>query len=818
MNSISYFYKLTLQCNPGFMHYIFRTASRRLIRQRLFTMINITGLVTGITTSIFILFYVKYEKSFDRFNHRYNDIYRVRLERVSETGETVNFSSTAPPVGLRIRSQFPEAEVVARVLRYKGTFSFDDIAFYEEKIFFAEPDLMKVFDFTVLSGNPSEDLKEQGKLFITASMATKYFGNSDPTGKVLKLDGKWSFTIAGIMEDAPGNSHLQFDFLASWPDVKIIYGNEFEEDWGHTGVFTYVIFSPGTDIQSTEAKLSQLVEEEFGDALRYYKLAMTLPLQPLGDIHLGNGYMQEPEPNGDRNLVTAMLAVAIFIILIAWLNYTVLSTAEITQRMAETGTRKILGAERKEIVSELFMETILLNVIAVLISVVLIILLTPLISNLTGINYEGILRDKFIDICMLAIFSGGTVLAGLYPILLISSVKTTSALKGKQSASMTNQFVRKLLVVIQNGIALMIISATLAVWMQYLHLSRADTGINLDNIITVKAPRIRANNYRSSLDAFVNELRKLNEITATAMATEVPGRQLYWDAGGIFRYGSDQSKNYQIIGVDYNYTDLYEIKYLAGRNFSTEFPSDSMALILNRKATSWMGFDSPELALDQKVDYWGEIFHIIGVVEDFSQRSSRYEPEPTLIRFLPEGRNLMGNIVIKYQSDNRQDLINSVKELYLRFFPGNSFDYFFADEYYSEQFARERSLVTLFTVFSLISILITIMGVVGLTKYIQDQQKQVISIRKTLGGTASGIIWLFTRKSLLLVLLSSLVSIPLSWILISKWLATFADHIRLNPIYFLAPLVFILILTGLTVTLIVYNESIANPVKNLRYE
>ena len=800
------------------MYRILRTASRRLVKQRLFTLINIVGLVTGITTAVFIIFYVKYEKSFDRFNHRYDDIYRVRLKRVSETGETVDFASTAPPVGLRMRSQFPEAEVVARVLRYKGTLSFEDIAFYEEKIFFAEPELMKVFDFKVLSGNPSEDLKEQGKIFITSRMATKYFGNSDPTGKVLKLDGKWSFTIAGIMDDVPGNSHLQFDFLASWPDVRIIYGNEFEEDWGHTGVFTYVIFNPGTDIQSAEEKLSQLVEDEFGEALRYYKLTMTLPLQPLGEIHLGTGYMQEPEPNGDRNLVTAMLAVAIFIILIAWVNYTVLSSAALTQRMAETATRKILGAERRVIISELFTETILLNIIAVLLSVVLIILMSPMIGSLTGISYEGILRDRFIYGCLLAIFSGGTVIAGLYPILLISSVRTTSALKGKQSASMTNQFVRKLLVVVQNGIALMIISATIAVWMQYLHISRADRGINLENIITVKAPRIRADNYRSSLDAFVAELHTVTGITTTAMATEVPGRQLYWDAGGIFRYGSDQSKNYQIIGVDYNYTDLYEIKFLAGRNFSTEFPSDSMALILNRKATSWMGFESPEQALAQKVDYWGEIFHVIGVVEDFGQRSVRYEPEPTLIRFLPEGRNLMGNIVIKYQSDNRQELINSLKELYMRFFPGNSFEYFFADEYYSEQFAGERSLVTLFSIFSLISILITILGVVGLTKYVQDQQKQVISIRKTLGGAAPGIIWLFTRKSLLLVLVSSLVSVPLSWILISKWLATFADHIRLSPLLFLASLLFILILTALTVTLIVYRESIADPVKNLRYE
>jgi putative ABC transport system permease protein len=795
-----------------------RLASRRLLKHRLFTSINIIGLVTGITTSIFMLYYVKYEKSFDRFNNRFDDIYRVRVERVSETGETVSFASSAPPAGARIRSNFPEADKVARVLRYKGTLAYQDVAFYEEKIFFAEPELPGILDFPVLSGDPAVDLGEQGKIFLTRSMARKYFGGTDPTGKVLKLDGKWSFTIAGIMEDPPENSHLKFDFLASWPDVKIIYGPDFEEAWGHTGVFTYVIFHPGTDIQATETRLTQLVEDEFGEALRYYKLTMTLPLQPLGEIHLGPGYMQEPELNGDSNRVTAMLIIALFIIVIAWVNYVVLSTAELTRKMAETGLRKIHGAGRGVIISELLTETMLLNIIALIISVVLIALLSPYLGDITGISYRGILHDPFIIGCLLAIFAGGTVIAGLYPVLAISSVKTSSALKGKQSASALNQFVRKFLVVIQNVIALMIISSTVAVWMQYVYLTKTDTGLNLDRIITVKAPRIRPASYKSTSDAFVSELRKITGVTETAMATEVPGRQLYWDAGGIFRYGSDQSKNYQIIGVDYNYADLYDIKFLAGRNFSPEFPSDSMALILNNKAASWMGFDSSWQAINQKVDYWGEIYHIIGVVEDFRQRSARYEPEPTLIRFMPEGRNLMGNIIIRYQTDNISNLIASIKDLYLKFFPGNSFDYFFADEYYTEQFAKERSMGTLFIIFSVISVLITILGVIGLTSYVLDQQKQVISIRKTLGGTAPGIIRLFSGRFISLVLLSSIIAIPVSWYLISKWLGTFADHINLSLYMFIVPLLLLLLLTVLTVLLIVFREASANPVKNLRYE
>ena len=253
----------------------FKIALRRLLGQRVYTLINLIGLVTGVTSTILILHFVKYERSFDSFHSRFDNIYRVRLERVSETGETVDFASTAPPVGRRIRDQFPEADVVARLLRYRGTLSFDDISYYEEKIFFAEPQFLTMFDFKVLSGNPVRDLGEQGKLFLTSDMARKYFGGTDPVGKNLRLDGKWVFTVAGILENPPDNSHLKFDFLISWADIRSIYGPSFEEAWGHTGVFTYALLHPGTDIEATGAKLTGLVEKEFGDALKHYKLKMT---------------------------------------------------------------------------------------------------------------------------------------------------------------------------------------------------------------------------------------------------------------------------------------------------------------------------------------------------------------------------------------------------------------------------------------------------------------------------------------------------------------------------------------------------------------
>jgi len=252
---------------------------RTLIKDRLFSVLNISGLAIGMSASIMILFYINFERSYDRFHKGYDNIYRLRVERTSESGEAIRFASCCPPAGLRIRELYPEVEKVARILRYTGTISFETTMFVEDRLFFAESEFLEMFDFEIERGATSDALDEQGKILISQSTARKYFGDKDPIGESLELDKRMVFTVAGIFKDIPKNSHLKFDFLLSWPDVSIMYGPEFKEAWGHTGVFTYLSFREEADIKSFENKLDQLVEKEFGEELRYYKLSMELPLQ-----------------------------------------------------------------------------------------------------------------------------------------------------------------------------------------------------------------------------------------------------------------------------------------------------------------------------------------------------------------------------------------------------------------------------------------------------------------------------------------------------------------------------------------------------------
>jgi putative ABC transport system permease protein len=794
-------------------------AIRRLRSQKLFSVLNIFGLAIGMAASVIILLFVRFEHSYDKFHSQYDEIYRLTYHRASETGESVHFASCAPPAGLRVREQFPQVDQLARFLRYKTTLSYGDIIFFEEKLFFAESQFLEIFDFNIIKGASSKALDEQGSMFITQASASKYFGEEDPIGRSLELDKEMIFTIVGVIEDVPDNSHLKFDFLLSWPDVKNIYGPEFEEAWGHTGVFTYLTFKKEANIESFRAQLSDLIEEENGEMLKYYKLTMDLPLQTMKEIHLDSHYMQEHEQNGDRSRVNFLLIVAFFIIFIAWMNYVVLSTAQSSDRASEIGLRKINGAHRKNIIQQLLSETAILNTIAFFVSLFILILGQTLLGSIIGIsNSESIIVNTPALLWLALLFMGGIFLAGLYPSLIISISKPAIALKGKQSSTRLNGMVRKVLVIGQNFISLTLLTCTLLVFLQHAHLKNSDTGVFTENVIAIKAPRVRSTSYNSIQHTFFESLRNMNPITKVASVSEVPGRQLYWDAGGIFRVGSDQSKNYQIIGTDYEYLDLFEIEITAGRNFSKEFSTDSSALILNEKAIYWMGFDSISAAIGSEVNYWGDIYHIIGIVADFHQQSVKYETEPTIIRFLPEGNRYRGNFVIRSSTPLSSDFLKQIEEMFLSFFPGNPFEYYYVDDYYDQQFENDQVLNRIFWIFSIITVMINILGVIGLTAYMVSMEKKNISIRKVLGNSSLGIIKLFSMKFLFLIIISSLLSIPLSWFLIQKWLITFASQIHPGVILFLIPLLGTLIYTMTTVILLVYKESVAEPVKNLRYE
>jgi len=317
-----------------------------------------SGLATGMAASLLILHYVHFERSFDRFHTDTDRIYRIRYERTSEDGSAVRFASCCPPAGKLIRERYPEAEELARIMRYQAVVLKDNIRFTEKDMYFMEPDFFRIFNFKFIEGNPLQDLSTPDHAFLSQTTARKYFGDKNPVGEIISIDKKTDYRIAGIFADIPANSHLKFDIVLSFPNVQRIYGDEYLTAWGHTGMYTYVKVKAGTNIADFREKLAQLVDSEFGEALEYYNMKMELPLQPLTDIHLNSHYMQEYAVNGNAQTVNYLFIIAIFILIIAWVNYINLSTSRAIIRAREVGLRKVIGATRIQIIIQFLFETI----------------------------------------------------------------------------------------------------------------------------------------------------------------------------------------------------------------------------------------------------------------------------------------------------------------------------------------------------------------------------------------------------------------------------------------------------------------------------
>jgi putative ABC transport system permease protein len=551
---------------PMLKNYL-KIAYRNLIKTKLFSTINILGLSIGMAACLLILHYVTFERSYDLQHSKIDQIYRLRYERISENGSAVRFASCTPPAGALIRERFPEVDKLARVFRYRGVIvSHQDIKFTEERVFHAEPEFIDIFDFKFLEGDPKKALGSVDNALISQSIARKYFGAEDPLGKIIKVDQKTTYQVAGIFEDIPKNSHIKFDFLLSFENFDKSSGPDYMENWGHTGMFTYLILKPDANLSQFNEKIEALIESEFGEALKYYNMVMELPLQPIKDIHLTSHFMQEFEINGDRNAVNFLFIIALFIIVIAWVNYINLSTARALTRAREVGLRKTVGGSKNQLIFQFLIETTIINFISLIAALVILQLSLPLFSQLTGVPLSFQFWNQpwvWAAIPMLLIV--GILLSGTYPIFKLSSFDPIATLRGKIGASAKGIGFRKSLVIFQYIMALALITGTLAVYNQIDFMQNQALGFDSEQILVVKAPRVKGDVFGEKIITFKNTLRKESEIEKICMVTEVPGRQLYWDNGGIRKAGEDanKGKNYLIVGIDYDFVDVFDVNIVS---------------------------------------------------------------------------------------------------------------------------------------------------------------------------------------------------------------------------------------------------------------
>jgi len=442
-----------------------KTAYRNLLKSKFINLITVLGLCISMVATLLIMHYIHYQESYDQHISNGDRIYRLRYERSAEGGTFVRFASACPAAAPILKERFPEIEKIARVYRHRAVISYQDNKFQENRMFYVEPDFLDLFNLKFIDGDGSGLQGGSGKAAISASTAQRYFGTEDPIGKVVSLDKTEDFIISGVYQDFPDNSHIKCDILLSYQNLVNSRGHELQQSWGHTMFYTYLLLRAGTDYKNLEAKLPALIEEQAGELMEYYGVVIYLKLQPLLDIHLTSHFMQELEANGNANTLQYLLIIAVFIMIMAWVNYVNLSTAQALNRAREVGIRKVIGANRYQLIFQFLWETILINSIAAIIAVALCEIILPSFHHFTGLPpYLQILNQSYFWQYILFLLIGGIVLSGFYPVLLLSSYKPQKVLKGKLGTSGRGFGLRKTLVLFQYLMALLLIIGTISVY------------------------------------------------------------------------------------------------------------------------------------------------------------------------------------------------------------------------------------------------------------------------------------------------------------------------------------------------------------------
>ncbi|GAB3542308.1 ABC transporter permease [Spirosoma fluminis] len=801
----------------------FKIAWRNLSRNKAFSAINILGLAIGVAACLLILQYVAYELSYDDFNTKGDRIYRVKQDRYNDGKLSTEWASGAYAVGNSFKDAFGEIEDYVKIASTRSVVA--DVPGHEqvkiEKVYYASPAFFTMFSYPLLAGDIRTALTEPNTVVLSESIARKLFGSTQVLGKTIQFNRERNVKVTGVCKDFPANSHFKADLLTSYATFVKDLGpdNNPETAWQWDGCLTYLLLRPGTNPKALEAKFPAVVDKLAGAEHKRYNSAAVYLLQPLRDIHLYSHYIGETEPNGDGKTVYLLLAIAFFIVVIAWVNYVNLATARAINRAKEVGVRKAVGSQRPQLIKQFLFESALLNGIAVVLALVLVIVTLPLFNELSGQQMTlSLLSSGRFWAALLGLFVVGVFLSGLYPAFVLSGFRPVVVLKGQMVNTRQGIALRKSLVVFQFAASLFLLVGTLAVFRQIQFMRAQTLGLNIDQTLVIKPPIVgKDSTYMRQMKAFKEELQRQSGIRSITASTSIPGEPVGWNAGGIRLKGMDESKGtqYRVIGVDYDYLNAYNLKLLAGRNFAKEFGTDPKAVIFNKMGLQQLGFTNPEQAIGKDIDFWGETYKLVGVVDNFHQQSLREAYEPLVLRLIPDVR---GFFSVKMAPGEANKTIATIQEAWNQFFPGNPFEYFFLDQHFADQYRADQRFGQVFGLFTTLAILVACLGLFGLASFTTAQRTKEIGIRKVLGASVPEIVRMLYKEFAVLILVAFVVATPLAWYAITQWIESYAFRTDLHWWLFVLPFVAVLLIALLTVSFQSVKAALMNPVRSLRSE
>jgi putative ABC transport system permease protein len=801
----------------------FVSAFRSFFKHKSFTLLNVTGLSLGMVASLLILQYVKYERSFDTFHSRAKDIYRVQYNGWQNGKLRFECAAAVPAVGPALKNNFPEVERFTRLFPVSGVVTYESpenglISHREEKMQIVDSSAFAIFDINLIKGDPQTVLTGPNKAAISEKAAAKYFGTADPIGKWITWDGNNRFEITGVFGNIPDNSHIKFDFMLSYQTLNRQTNNQSETSWGWYDFNTYVLLQPGTDVKALQAKWDEYLRKTREEEWKKYNRHQEFIIQPMLDIHLYANLLQESEPDeaGDGDSVYALTFIALFILIIAWVNYINLATAKSFERANEVGVRKTMGAQKSQLVNQFLAEALIINLIAALVAVLGVRLLWPTFSVLSGRDIPlGYMLEPDFWLLVTGLFAGGSILSGFYPAVILSSFKPVSVLKGKVMGTASGGFMRKSLVVFQFVASVVLISGSIIVYQQLRFMRNQDLGVDINQTLVLRGPGVTDSTFTQRRESFKTEVLRIPGVTSMTGSSNVPGDEIYW-ASGIRKLANDPSTAISgyTVGIDHDYISSFGLGIAAGRGFDRDHPDERHSMIINRAMSDALDFKNPEAAIGERV-IQGDTFEIVGVLENYHQMSLKEAVVPLVYRYGPDFSSF---IAFKVEGGNYQQILESVQGPWNTFFPGNPIDHFYLDEFFNRQYEGDRQFGQIFGMFTMLAIFIACLGLFGLASFLTMQRTKEIGIRKVLGSTPGGIVMLLSRGFVQLVLIANLIAWPLAWFLMDYWLQSFPYRIEINPMLFVFAGAGVVIIAFLSVGIQTLKAALLNPAETLKYE
>jgi putative ABC transport system permease protein len=792
--------------SPGMLSNYLRVAVRGLMKNTVYSLINVIGLTTGLATFILIALYVQFELSFDRYHDRADRIYRVVRDE---------YCFSPPALGPRVQDRFPAVQATARVVKDGDVLvSRGDTHIIEPELHWVDPTLFDIFTIPFRHGDPRRALRAPDALVLSEKLARKYFGDGNPLGQTLTLFDRQRFLVTGVFAEIPVNSHLRMEMMAPLDTWFRLTGND-GDTWRSNFVYTYLLLRPGADPQTVQAGFFEMETE----LLRSMGVAVgpdykrTFGIQPITEIHLNSHRQQEVSANNNMTYVILVSAVAVLVLLIACVNYMNLATARSLTRSREVGLRKVVGARRIQLVTQFLGESVTVMMLALGLSLLVAWLVLPWFNTMVEREIRFSPLDNpslFGGILLVSLLTG--LLAGIYPALFLSGFRPAAVLSrtftgGPRPASR----LRNILVLAQFTVTIVLIVSTFVVRDQLLFMRQADLGFSREQIVILP---VRDRAIRQNLAVIRTELLRRPDITAVAASDSLPNDVATFTSRPWTGKSEGEPVPIYYNTADYGFVDLFDIDIVQGRNFSRDFPADAAgAFLVNETAVRTAGWKDP---LGREFTHWrGNTGRIVGVMKDFHFQSLHQPIAPLYIFLDPDSVSFLS---VKIQSTNVPATLAAIEDELKQFSPHWPFAYTFFDEMFERAYEDEQRLETVFGVFAGLAVVIACLGLFGLAVFTAEQRTREISIRKVLGATPGGIVLLLSRELLGWVLAANVLAWPVAWFVTNCWLEAYAYRVEPGVQPFAAAAVLAVVISGLTVSVQAVRSALANPVDNLRHE